>query len=133
MKILIVDDERIVLDSCKRVLEVEGHTTTPVASADAALEALGAERYALILMDIKMPGRNGLSLMREVKEKWPDIPIIAMSGYATPATIEEVTKTGAAAFVAKPFTPDELTEVLRQVAEKQGRRSLMSWLQKNSL
>ncbi|MEW6665001.1 MAG: response regulator [Thermodesulfobacteriota bacterium] len=119
MQILIVDDETIVLDSCKRILEAEGHVVTLAASAGTALEAIGAERFALVFMDIKMPGRDGLSLMREVKKKWPQIPIIAMSGYATPETIDEVSRTGVAKFIAKPFTPDELIEAFRKVIAKE--------------
>jgi DNA-binding NtrC family response regulator len=119
MNILIVDDEPIVLDSCKRILEAGGYAVVLAASADKALEAMGAEAVSLILMDIKMPGRDGMSLMREVKEKWPDIPVIVMSGYATRETVAEVSKTDAATFIAKPFTPDELQEAVRRVLEKE--------------
>jgi DNA-binding NtrC family response regulator len=120
MNILIVDDERIVLDSCKRVLEADGYSVTLATSADKALESMSAEAFSLILMDIKMPGRDGMSLMREVKEKWPDVPVIIMSGYATNETVTQVSKTDAASFIAKPFTPDELAEAIRKVLEKEG-------------
>jgi DNA-binding NtrC family response regulator len=120
MNILIVDDERIVLDSCKRVLEADGYSVTLATSADKALESMSAEAFSLILMDIKMPGRDGMSLMREVKEKWPDVPVIIMSGYATNETVIQVAKTDAASFIAKPFTPDELAEAIRKVLAKEG-------------
>jgi DNA-binding NtrC family response regulator len=121
MKILVVDDESIVLDSCKRVLEADGFDAYLVPSADKALEAIEYGDFALILIDVKMPGHDGIYLMREVKEKWPDIPIIVMSGYHTLETIEEAIETGADAFIPKPFTPDELLEALRQVIEKERR------------
>jgi DNA-binding NtrC family response regulator len=57
--------------------------------------------------------------MQKVKEKWPDVPIIVMSGYPTPDTITDGAKMGAAAFIAKPFTPDELLETIRQVIQKE--------------
>jgi DNA-binding NtrC family response regulator len=117
MKILVVDDENIVLNSCKRVLEAEGYAVTLATSADKAVEAMKEEQFSLILMDIKMPGRDGLSLMREVKAGWPEIPVIVMSGYATTDTISEVSKADAATFIAKPFTPDELLEAIRLVLE----------------
>jgi DNA-binding NtrC family response regulator len=120
MNILIVDDERIVLDSCKRVLEADGYSVTLVTSSDEALKAMSAETFSLVLIDIKMPERDGMSLMREVKEKWPDIPVIIMSGYATNETVTQVSKTDAASFIAKPFTPDELAEAIRKVSEKEG-------------
>jgi DNA-binding NtrC family response regulator len=119
MKILVVDDERIVLDSCRRVLEADGFKVLLVPSTDKALEAMKTEGFDLLLVDVKMPERDGIYLMREVKEKWPDIPIIVMSGYDTAETIAEAAKVGAATFIAKPFTPDELLKTVRQVMEKE--------------
>lgn len=115
MKILVVDDESIVLDSCQKVLESEGFDVYLVPSADKALDAMKNKNFGLLLVDVKMPGHDGFCLMREVKEKWPDIPIIVMSGYPTNDTITDGTKMGAAAFIPKPFTPDELLETVHQV------------------
>ena len=119
MKILVVDDEGIVLDSCKRVLEAEGFEVYLVPSADKALEAIKKDDFGLLLIDVKMPEHDGMYLMGEVKEKWPDIPIIVMSGYHTTETVEQAAKMGATSFIAKPFTPDELLETVRQVIEKE--------------
>ena len=118
MKILVVDDESIVLESCKRVLE-DCFEVMPARSADAALEVIRRETIGMILLDIKMPGKDGMSLLKEVKEKWPDIPVIVMSGYATTETVELVSRTEAATFIAKPFTPDELVEAVAKVIEKE--------------
>jgi DNA-binding NtrC family response regulator len=68
-----------------------------------------------------MPGKDGMSLLREVKEKWPNVPVIVMSGYATTDTVEEVSRTDAVTFIAKPFTPDELVEAVAKVIEKEGK------------
>jgi DNA-binding NtrC family response regulator len=119
MKILVVDDEGIVLESCKRVLE-DRFEVILARSADAALEAIRRETIGMILLDIKMPGEDGLSMLREVKDKWPNIPVIVMSGYATPEMVEQVSRTEAATFIAKPFTPDELVEAVARVIEKEG-------------
>jgi DNA-binding NtrC family response regulator len=75
--------------------------------------------FSLILLDIKMPGRDGMTLMRQVKQKWPQIPVIIMSGYVTAEMMEEVAKTDAATFLAKPFTPDELVQAVDQVLLKE--------------
>ena len=120
MKILVVDDENIVLDSCKRVLE-DCFEVILARSADAALEAIRREAIGMILLDIKMPDKDGMSLLREVKEKWPNIPVIIMSGYTTTETVEQVSRTEAATFIAKPFTPDELVEAVAKVLEKEGK------------
>ncbi|MBN2033920.1 MAG: response regulator [Deltaproteobacteria bacterium] len=118
MKILVVDDERIVLESCKRVLG-ERFDVSLAESSDRALELIGGEAFSLILVDIKMPYKDGMTLMRQVKKTWPEIPVIIMSGYVTHETIEEVARTDAATFLAKPFTPDELLEALEKVLKKE--------------
>jgi DNA-binding NtrC family response regulator len=117
--ILVVDDEPIVLDSCKRILEPEGYAVHLVQSVDEAIEALSRDNYGLLLVDVKMPVRDGMSLMQEVREKWCDIPIVVMSGYPTRETIIAAAEIGAARFIPKPFTPDELLEVVCQFMQKE--------------
>lgn len=119
MKILVVDDEGIVLDSCQRVLKAEGFDILLVTSADKALKAIEYDKPSLILIDVKMPVHDGMFLMQKVKEKWPDIPIIVMSGYPTKETITEACKMGAATFIEKPFTPDELLETINRFIKKE--------------
>jgi DNA-binding response OmpR family regulator len=119
MKILVIDDEPVVLTSCRKVLEEDGFDVYLVPSADEALKAMKKGVFDLLLVDIKMPKHDGIYLMQKVKEKWPDVPIIVMSGYPTPDTITDGAKMGADAFIAKPFTPDELLETIRQVIQKE--------------
>ncbi len=119
MKILVIDDEPVVLNSCRKVLEEDGFDVYLVPSADEALKAMKKEVFDLLLVDVKMPKHDGIYLIQKVKEKWPDVPIIVMSGYPTPDTITDGAKMGAAAFIAKPFTPDELLETIRQVIQKE--------------
>jgi DNA-binding response OmpR family regulator len=119
MKILVIDDEPVVLNSCRKVLEEDGFDVYLVPSADEALKAMKKEVFDLLLVDVKMPKHDGIYLMQKVKEKWPDVPIIVMSGYPTPDTITDGAKMGADGFIAKPFTPDELLETIRQVIQKE--------------
>ena len=122
MKILVVDDDAIVIKSCRRILEAEGFEVTSVPSADEALEKIKYYEFDLLLMDVKMPKHDGIFLMREIKKNWPDIPIIVMSGYPTPETIADVLKLGATQFIPKPFRPDELVKSVRQVIQKMPRK-----------
>ena len=115
MKILVVDDDTIVIKSCRRILEAEGFEVTTVSSADSALEAIKKSDFDILLIDVKMPKRDGMYLMREIKTNWPEIPTIVMSGYPTPETIAEVLNLGATLFIPKPFRPDELIKSVRQV------------------
>ena len=119
MKILVTDDEPVVLNSCRKVLEEDGFDVYLVPSADEALKAMKKEGFDFLLVDVKMPKHDGIYLMQKVKEKWPDVPIIVMSGYPTTDTITDGAKMGADAFIAKPFTPDELLETIRQVIQKE--------------
>ncbi|MFZ5571023.1 MAG: response regulator [Thermodesulfobacteriota bacterium] len=119
MKILVVDDERIVLESCRRVLEPEGFEVLVVASALEALKALEAEKPTAFLVDIKMPVHDGLYLLRELRERQVDIPVILMSGLNTEDMIAEALNMGASNFIAKPFTPDELLKSVRQAIQKE--------------
>ena len=89
MKVLVVDDDQIVLDSCKHVLEAEGFEVCLVPSADKALEAMEDGGFGLLLIDVKMPERDGIYLIEEIKRKWLEVPVIVMSGYATPETIAD--------------------------------------------
>lgn len=122
MKILIVDDDPIVLDSCRLVLEAEGFDVFAVPSAKKALEAMKNDHFDLLLIDVKMPGYDGMYLMGKVRERWPKTPMVVMSGYPTSETIADGMKMGAAKFIAKPFTPDELLETARQVIQKEESR-----------
>jgi DNA-binding NtrC family response regulator len=116
MRVLVVDDEPIVLKSCRLVLEAEGWEVVSAASVAEALSLLESITPDLLLIDVKMPVHDGMYLMRKVKEMKPDIPIIVMSGYPTRETISKAEDLGAATFLPKPFTPDELADTLRAVA-----------------
>ncbi len=103
MKILVVDDDAIVIKSCKRILEAEGFEVLTVPSADEALETIKKYDFDLLLIDVKMPKHDGMFLMREIKKDLPEIPIIVMSGYPTPETVADVLELGATQFIPKPF------------------------------
>ncbi len=117
MRVLVVDDEPIVLQSCRRVLEAEGWEMISAPSVAEALSILESITPELLLVDVKMPVHDGMHLMRKVRETRPGIPIIAMSGYATAETVKEAEGLGAAIFLPKPFTPDELADTLRSVTK----------------
>jgi DNA-binding NtrC family response regulator len=113
VKILIVDDEQVVLDSCRKILEAEGYEVVLSSSAVEALAAMKTDGFSLLIIDVKMPEHDGTYLMRELNEHWPGTPVMVMSGYHTAQTIEEAKQMGAVSFIYKPFTPDELTNSVR--------------------
>jgi len=117
MRVLVVDDDPVVLASCRRVLENEGHEYRVFSGALEALEALKVECFDLLLVDIKMPEQDGIYLMEQAKGVCPDVPILVMSGYPTSETIERSQAIGAKHFISKPFTPDELVEAMAKVVQ----------------
>ncbi len=122
MRILVVDDDAIVVKSCKYILEAEGFEVATVSTAENALQTIHHNDFDLLLVDVKMPKHDGLFLMREIKKHLPEIPILVMSGYPTPTTVSDVFKLGATQFIPKPFRPDELIQVVREVIQKEVKR-----------
>ena len=120
MRILVVDDDRIVLESCERVLADAGHEVISSASTRAALKILEHGKFDLVLVDIKMPEYDGIEFTRAVRRGSSTLPIVAMSGYPTEQTVAEALATGAQCFVPKPFLPDEL---IRAIASATGKGS----------
>ncbi len=122
-RILVVDDDAIVLNSCKRVLEEEGFKTVTVSSAAEAIEQLEhAGIFDMMIMDVKMPEKDGVYLLEKITEKWPrgewpELPVLVMSGYPTPETVQLLIDRGAREFIPKPFTPDELLKAVYRVLE----------------
>jgi len=115
MRVLVVDDEAIVLKSCRLVLEAEGCEVLLAGSVADALPVIATQAPRLLLVDVKMPVLDGMYLMRRLKEMGAAIPVVVMSGYSTPETIREAERLGAMAFIAKPFTPDELSDTVKSV------------------
>ena len=121
MNILVVDDEGIVRDSCRKILESEGFVVSVIPSVDEALGIIEAQTgpLPLLLIDVKMPVHDGMYLMQKINEKGLDLKIIVMSGYPTEETIKQAELLGAATFIAKPFTPEELLRTVLSVAGKE--------------
>jgi DNA-binding NtrC family response regulator len=115
MKVLVVDDEAIVLKSCRAVLEAEGCEVLLAASVTEAWPIIDALSPELLLVDVKMPVQDGMFLMRRLKQAGIGIPVVVMSGYSTAETVREAEALGAVAFLSKPFTPDELSDTVRSV------------------
>jgi DNA-binding NtrC family response regulator len=113
-KILIVDDDPVVLTSCKRILESEGYAVSLTSSVKEALQMLEHETFDILLADVIMPDYDGMYLIGNVRENLPHMPILVMSGYPTPETISSGMQMGATHFIAKPFTPDELVTAVRK-------------------
>ena len=116
-KILVVDDEEIVLLSCERVLTEEGYEVQTRLSGKEALELLAGELFDLAIVDLKMPGMDGIELLRAMKRDYPHISVIMITGYSTIESAVEAMKAGAVDYLPKPFTPDQVTMVVKKALD----------------
>lgn len=121
MKILLVEDDAIVIQSCRRVLEAEGMEIHVATTVDEGEAKLAADRFDLMLTDIKMPGRDGFEIIDYATKTCPNMLIVMMTGYMTPETIEKGRRAGADNYVAKPFTPEELIHAVRSIRDPRAR------------
>ncbi|MBE7541540.1 MAG: sigma-54 dependent transcriptional regulator [Bryobacteraceae bacterium] len=110
--ILIVDDDPVVRDSLGKWFESEGFEVEICPGAHHALERMAADRFDLALVDIKMPGVDGIELQARLKEADAEMPVIIMTGYASVETAVKALKNGAYDYITKPFDPDELVHLV---------------------
>jgi heterodisulfide reductase subunit A len=126
-RILVVDDELIVRDSLKEWLKDEGFQVDMAESGADALEKISRSPFHLVLLDIKMPGMDGVEVLKRSKEIRPELPVVMMTAYATVETAVEAMKIGAHDYLMKPFDPETLIPLIIQLyqeIEGLGRREI---------
>jgi DNA-binding NtrC family response regulator len=121
-RILVVDDEDIVIRSTVRILEGSGHALTTARDASQALREVAHTAFDLAILDVKMPGMDGVQLLRLIKESHPDTEVIMFTGLAEVATAVACMKLGAVDYIAKPFDPDELKRAVARALEHRALR-----------
>jgi len=117
--VLIVDDEKNIRLTLSQSLEPLGIETDTAANGEEALAKVGEKDFGLMLLDLKMPGMDGLAVLREVREIRPDIRIIIITAYGTIESAIEAMKLGAVDFIQKPFAPAEIRELVTQVLDRE--------------
>jgi DNA-binding NtrC family response regulator len=117
-RILIVDDEEIVIKSCLRILSDSSYVVDSVQDGWEALRKVDETDYDIIVLDIMMPKIDGLEVLQQVKERHPDIDVIMMTGLSQIQTAVKAMKLGALDYLSKPFDPDELKRVVDRALER---------------
>jgi len=118
IRILIVDDETIVRESLGNWFRDDGYTVDLAASAREALEKLAAGAWDIFLLDIRMPGMDGLELQRKLRDVQPQAAVIIMTAFASVDTAVAAMKQGAYDYIVKPFDPDDLEHLIRNAIER---------------
>ena len=116
-KILIVDDEAVVRDSLTKWFDMEGYCIQAVASAREALRSVKPGDWDVALIDIKMPGMDGMELERRLRAIDPSLTLIMMTGYASVETAVQALKDGVYDYITKPVDPDELMHLIARAME----------------
>ena len=119
MKILVVDDDRRMVKTICDILKVKGYSAAPAFTGEEAVRMVTAERPDCVLMDIRMPGIDGIKALKMMKELSPDLHVVLMSAYATNEQAEEAKSQGACAILTKPINFSHLLTFLSLLGKEE--------------
>ena len=117
-RVLIIDDEEAMRDSCQRILVKEGLEVTTASDGHTAIKLLDKWAYDLVILDLIIPGADGLEILKKIKADDQEVAVVVISGHGTVQSAVESMKLGADNFLTKPFTPNDLRKIVRQAMEK---------------
>jgi signal transduction histidine kinase len=131
-----VDDDRIILESLQKVLEIEAYNVDVAETGQQAIEKLKDQTFNLALLDIKLPDMEGTELIKEIEKICPDVQKIMITGYPTVENTIESLNAGADAYLVKPISPQQVLEVVKKKIEEQQENNSLSldkvrkWIEK---
>jgi DNA-binding NtrC family response regulator len=111
-KALVIDDEQIVLDSVSKILTDENYEVDATLFGREGLNQAIEKDYDIVLTDIRMPDIGGMRVLRDIKRAKPSLPVVIITGYASVKSAVQAMKLGAADYIEKPFTPDQLLKAV---------------------
>src|SRR5215510_3351654 len=117
-KVLVIDDESAIRDSLKMILEYENYQYIGAASGQDGIAAVERERPDIVLVDIKMPGMDGMEVLRKLRGVDETLPVIMISGHGTNQTVVEAIKSGALDFFEKPLSSERVIVTLQNVLKQ---------------
>jgi two-component system response regulator AtoC len=117
-KILIVDDDPLICRQLEDLFGAHKYETESAGNASDAMRLLGEQEFSLVVCDLKIPGTDGLGLTREIRERWPDLDVIMITGYASIKGAVEAIKQGASEYLTKPFQQEEILLATEKILEK---------------
>jgi formate/nitrite transporter len=135
-RMLVIDDEEVVLESCRRIFSAEGFQVTCTTSPAEGLRLVSDSSFDVILCDWKMPGFDGMDVVELLERRSPGSAVVMISGYPTVGRATEAMKRGAMDYVAKPFTPEEIVgavgkAIRRKVTEEKKALGRFEQIMKN--
>ena len=116
--LLVIDDERNMRLSLEAVMADEGYQFRAAESAEEALRLLEKETFFMVITDARLNGMSGYEFLEQIRNRWPKVPVLMITAYATPKLAVEAIKAGAIDYLAKPFAPEELLHAVARCAER---------------
>jgi len=120
VQILIVDDEPVVRQAFERILSSARCAVVAVSSGAEALRVMAEQPFDVVLLDLRMPGMDGLTVLRTIKQNWPESEVVVVTGYAALQTAKESVALGAFDYLAKPVGPQEIIHVTQEALVHKG-------------
>jgi DNA-binding response OmpR family regulator len=117
--VLVVDDEKNIRLTFSETLYQMGYDTRTAPNGEEALTKLQDTEFALVLLDFRMPGMDGIEVLRRIRDVYPKVPVIIISAHGTIESAVEAMKLGAGDFIQKPCTPAEIRELVSKVMERE--------------
>ena len=121
--VLVVDDEKNIRVTLRESLKSLGFDVETAINGEEALELATRRTYELILLDLKMPGMDGMEVFRQLRERSPSTAVVLVTAHGSVEAAVEAMKLGAVDFLQKPFAPQEIREVVTQVLQRRNHRN----------
>jgi len=115
--LLIVDDEEVIREGMRRILSAEGYRVDTSASGRTAIEKIQEQDFDVVITDLKMPGMDGMEVLKTIRILQPEVPVVIITGYSTVDTAVEAMKNGAFDYIAKPFTSELIIDKVRKAVD----------------
>lgn len=116
-KVLVIDDEEVVRRSLTRALDSEHCEVEQAGNGTVGLQALERRGYDVVMLDLRMPGMNGIEVLGEIKNRWPETEVVVITGYPALETAKQAMRLGAFDYLAKPVGCDEVANVAHGAIE----------------
>lgn len=117
-RLLIVDDEKNIRLTVRYTLEPLGYEVDSAVNGEEGLRKVQEEKYNLVLLDLRMPGMEGLQVLRQIARTQADVPVAILTAHGTIENAVEAMKLGAIDFIRKPFSPEELRQLVTSILER---------------
>ncbi len=118
-KVLVVDDQESMRILLQDLLEAIGYGVALAGGGQQALQLLSSDSFDLVLSDLNMPGMDGTALLKEIKKRYPELPVVIITGYGTFHTEKRVMREGASGYISKPCTLAKIEKTLASILSPQ--------------